>query len=155
MYILLLKALIHKTVPCKHWNFSFWCTYFRYLYQSAFVLLIILLQEIFNCLKILTLKNLEESSCKNFEPHNIRLCNFFLKRSIIEKKTSIIFSQASNAEKHFSSILECCPKHMAYGIQLELMEEKSLIYLCLYSSFLVTWEMIPQDCLFTEEDLLM
>ena len=155
MYILILKALIHKTVPCKHWDFPFWCTYFRYLYQSAFVLLIILLQEIFNCLKILTLKNLEESSCKNFEPHNIRLCNFFLKRSIIEKKTSIIFSQASNTEKYFSSILECCPKHMAYGIQLELMEEKSLIYLYLCSSFLFTWEMILQDSLFAEGDLLM
>ena len=105
----------------------------------GFVLLIILLQEIFNCLKLLTLfyekekqKNLKKSSCKDFEPHNIRLCNF------IEKKTSIIFSQASNTEKNVSFILERFPKHMALGIQLELTEEKSLIFLCFFSSFLVT-----------------
>ena len=85
-----------------------------------------------------TKESLKESGCKNFKPHNKRFCNFFLKRSIIEKKTSIIFSQASSIEKHFSSILERSPKHMSYGIQLELTEEKSLIYLCLCSSFLVT-----------------
>ena len=62
-------------------------------------------------------------------------------RSIAQKEKSIIFSQNINifnhTEKLYSSILERFPKHMAYGIQLELMEEKNLIYLCLCSSFLV------------------
>ena len=98
---------------------------------------------------------MKESSWKNFEHHNVRLCEFFLKTRIFEKDKSIIFSQAIKTEKIFSSILERFPKHMAHGIQLELTEEKSFIYLCLSNLFLVTSEMILQDCLFAEGDLLM